>query len=226
MSTALENLEDELDCYYLLYVAADLYEIGAVMDRSKSPEGKGFRLKLHEKNPEAPLSPVYINLRVLRSFPELLHQTVRGFMEMEDALGLAYNLVADVPTAATPIVAVFSHITKVPMVTPRETKTHGAGGAAIDGVFQPGQVVLLIDDLITKADSKLEAIRVLESHGLVVKDVMVLVDREQGGVQQLEAAGYRVHVAFKLSTLLKYYLESGRMSQETYHEIMEYLGLH
>lgn len=87
-------------------------------------------------------------------------------------------------------------------------------------------MVLLIDDLITKADSKLEAIRVLESHGLVVKDVMVLVDREQGGVQQLEAAGYRVHVAFKLSTLLKYYLESGRMSQETYHEIMEYLGLH
>lgn len=183
-----------------------------------------FRLKLHEQQPDAPLSPIYVNLRVLRSYPDALDATVAALAELIAANGLRCDCYADVPMAATPLVAVLSHQTRVPMITPRpEAKTHGLG-APIDGEFAPGQTALVIDDLVSHADSKLEAIRVLEANGLVVRDVAVLVDREQGGVQQLAAAGYALHAAVRLRQLLDYYLRMGGMDQARHAEVTAYLA--
>ena len=144
-------------------------------------------------------------------------------MEMHSQAGIRGDLVADVPTAATPIVALFSYHTSIPMITPREEKTHGSG-ASIDGVFEAGQTVILIDDLVTKADSKLNAIKTLESKGLIVKDVMVLVDRQQGGAAELAARGYNLHSAFTISELLDYYLEAGFIPRVGFDEIKAYFA--
>ena len=84
-----------------------------------------FRLKLHETQPDAPLSPIYVDLRVLRSFPDALDTAVAALAEMIDARELRFTRYADIPMAATPLVAVLSHLTRVPMITPREAKTHG-----------------------------------------------------------------------------------------------------
>jgi len=204
-------------------VADGLFRIGAIKDKTKSPNGKGFKLALHEKTPDAPLSPLYVDLRIVRSFPKLLDKVATAYMEMQSEEKIKCDLLADVPTAATPIVTIISQARNVAMVTPRGEKTHGSG-AAIDGVYAPGQTVLVIDDLITKADSKLAAIKILESKGLVVRDVMVLVDREQGGREQLEAAGYGLHSVFTLSQLLDYYLEKGQMSEDVYNEVKAYFA--
>ena len=91
-------------------VAANLLKVGGV----KFGE---FRLKLHEKNDRAPLSPIYFDLRVIRSFPSLMYSVTNLYLEMMGSL--RFDLLADVPTAATPIVAVLSHRTGVPMVSPR-----------------------------------------------------------------------------------------------------------
>jgi uridine monophosphate synthetase len=137
--------------------------------------------------------------------------------------GLKFDVYADVPTAATPIVTVLSYKTGIPMISPRkEEKTHGIK-RQIDGVFEQGQVALLIDDLITQAESKLETISVLEENGLKVQDVAVLVDREQGGVQQLESRGYACHAAFKLRELLKLYLDLQKITPEKYEQVIAYL---
>ena len=96
-------------------------------------------------------------------------------------------------------------------------------GAKIDGAFAEGQTVLLIDDLITGANSKFESIKTLEDHSLVVKDVVVLVDREQGGGDQLKKAGYTLHSAMKLSELMDYYLRQGKISDEKYEEVSSYI---
>ncbi len=180
-----------------------------------------FRLKLHEKNPDAPLSPVYIDLRVLRSFPSILQMAASALRELTSEL--KYNRYADVPTAATPIVTIMSNISRTPMISPRMTdKTHGLKGK-IDGVFTLGQTVLLVDDLITKADSKLEAIAVLEENGLTVHDVAVLVDREQGGAQELTKRGYTCHSVFKLSGLVWFYLAKGLIDGATHDKVTTYL---
>ena len=183
-----------------------------------------FRLKLHETEPDAPLSPMYIDLRVLRSYPDALDAAVATLNELILARKLTFSRYADIPMAATPLVAVLSHITRIPMITPREAKTHGAGGT-INGAFTAGETVLVIDDVVTHADSKIEAIRVLEANGLVVRDVAVLVDREQGGPAQLAAAGYTLHAALKISQLLTWWRDSGGIPEETYERVAAYFNL-
>lgn len=195
-------------------LATALFNVGAI----KFGE---FRLKLHEKNPDAPLSPIYIDLRILRSFPGVLEQTGFAYYRLTD--GLIFNYYADVPTASTPIVTILSSITRTPMISPRmEVKTHGVKGK-IDGIFEKGQVVLLIDDLITTAGSKLEAISILEENGLRVYDVAVLVDREQGGAQLLVNQGYACHTVFRLTELLELYVQEGMIKQDMYKQVTTYL---
>ena len=182
-----------------------------------------FKMKLHEKNPDAPLSPIYIDLRLLRSFPQAMDSAIEVYLELIN--GLKFDLLADVPTAATPIVAILSHLTKVPMVSPRKgEKGHGIAKKT-DGAFETGQTALLVDDLITQAESKLEAISSLEANGLIVKDVVVLVDREQGGAKQLEAAGYKFYCVLKLGELLQFYLQAGKIDRKDYERTVAYLGI-
>jgi uridine monophosphate synthetase len=180
-----------------------------------------FRLKLHERQPDAPLSPIYVDLRTLRSFPDALDAAVAALQEVIARDGLSFDLYADVPQAATPLVAVLTHITRIGMITPREAKTHGAGDA-INGAYTPGQTVLVIDDLVTRAESKLEAIHVLEAHGLIVRDIAVLVDREQGGAQQLAAAGYQLHAAVTLNQILDHWRTTGGIDEATYDRVRAY----
>jgi uridine monophosphate synthetase len=183
-----------------------------------------FRLKLHEQQPEAPLSPIYLNLRVLRSFPDAVDATVDVLAELIAAHQLACDLYADLPTAATPFVAVLSHRTRVPMITPRQPKTHGLVEGTIDGAFSLGQTALLIDDLVSHAESKLEAARVLEAGGLRVRDIAVLIDREQGGPAQVATAGYALHAAVRVSQLLAYYLRTGGIDHPRYVEVSTYFA--
>lgn len=190
---------------------------------SKAVKFGAFRLKLHETEPDAPLSPMYVDLRVLRSFPDALDAAVATLRELIAADGLRFDVYADVPMAATPFVAVLSHLTRIPMITPREAKTHGAGGT-INGAFASGQTALVIDDVVTHADSKIEAIRTLEANGLVARDVIVLIDREQGGAQAIAAAGYALHAAVTISQLLDYWRAMGGITQEQYDQVRTYFA--
>jgi uridine monophosphate synthetase len=195
-------------------LAFQLLDIGAI-------KFGAFKLKLHEKNPDAPLSPIYIDLRIVRSFPFVMDCAIDIYKELIH--DLSYDLLADIPTAATPFTAILSHELKIGMISPRKDgKEHGII-TNIDGVFQKGNVVLLVDDLVTQADSKLEVIRSLESQGLVIRDVVVLIDREQGGPQQLQNTGYRCHSGFLLSELMELYSKEKRISTDQYERTMTYL---
>lgn len=195
-------------------LALGLFEIGAV-------KFGAFRLKLHETNPAAPLSPLYIDLRLLRSSPQVMDVATDALLEI--ARSLEYDRLADIPIGSSPIVAVLAYKARKPMVTPREAKTHGTGGE-ISGSFSPGETILLVDDLISRADSKFEAIRILEANGLRVRDVLVIVDREQGGARQLAEAGYALHAVVKVSALLSFYLETGKIDENRYREVTAYLS--
>lgn len=211
----VHQMSDEMTMTATQRAFADaLLECGAV-------KFGAFRLKLHEREPDAPLSPIYVDLRVLRSWPDAMDRAVAVLKEMIDAKQLAFTRYADIPMAATPLVAILMYQTRVPMITPREAKTHGIAGT-INGDFSLGEMVLVIDDLVTHADSKLEAIRVLEANGLNVRDVAVLIDREQGAPEQLAAAGYTLHAALKLSQLLAYWRDSSAIDEATFERVRAY----
>lgn len=197
-------------------LSSQLFEVGAI-------KFGNFRLKLHDKNPEAPLSPVYIDLRILRRFPEAKTAAVRVYEELVQPL--RFDLLADVPTAATPLVSSLSDRLGVGMVTPRtDAKVHGSG-AKVDGLLEAdkGKTAVVIDDLVTRADSKLEAVNVLKENGVVVKDVVVLVDRKQGGEEQLAAEGYTLHSALTMDQMLQFYARTGKVNQDVYHDAVQRL---
>ena len=168
------------------------------------------------------ISPIYIDLRLLVSHPPLLRDVAVALAEKAETL--AFDRLAGIPYAALPIGVAMALELDRPMIYPRrEVKKHGTK-RAIEGAFQEGERALLIDDLITRGGSKLEAIEALEAAGLRVQDVLVLIDREQGGADDLAEQGYRLHAVFTLTDLLKELAESGRITPEQHGEVLAYLG--
>jgi len=198
-------------------LAKALFDIGSV-------KFGAFKLKIHETNPEAPLSPIYVDLRILRSFPYAIRLAVDELKALMERDGIQCDVLADLPTAATPIATLLMDRTSIPMITPKkDTKTHGIV-AKIEGVFQKGQKALMVDDLVTKADTKIEGANALREAGLVVEDVVVLVDRKQGGEAQLKEHGVKLHCVLTLPEMLGYYHTSGMITEEMYRQVNEYIG--
>lgn len=185
-----------------------LAEIGAV----KFGE---FKLK------DGSISPIYIDLRILVSYPDVLDLVASVLVQV--ASELEYDRICGIPYSALPIATAFSLQTKTPMIYPRkETKDYGTK-KLIEGLFNKGEKILLIDDLITKGLSKIEAITPLREAGLVVRDIVVLIDREQGGKLAVETAGYKLHAAIKITELLNVLKEHNKIEKEKYEQVMAYL---
>lgn len=83
----------------------------------------------------------------------------------------------------------------------KEPKGHGAG-KQIEGNFKSGDSVVVVDDVITTGGSTLKAIEAIEREGGKIAFCLVLVDREEGGRQAIEARGIEVIPLFTRSTLL------------------------
>jgi len=186
----------------------DLHRIGAV----KFGE---FTLK------SGMISPIYIDLRILISHPEVLEKVADLISEVLD--NLEFDLIAGIPYTALPIASIISIKKKIPMIYPRkEVKDYGTK-RKIEGVYQKGHKCVVIDDLITDGGSKFEAVAPLEDEEIVVKDFIVLVDREQGGKKLLEEKGYNLHSIIKITELLLTLLESGKISEDTYNKTLDFI---
>lgn len=168
-------------------------------------------------------SPIYIDLRLLVSQPSLLAQAAKAYA------GLLRKVKADricgVPYAALPIGTAVALEADVPLIYPRkEVKQHGLG-KEIEGLWQAGERVVMIEDLITSGGSTIESAERLRAAGLVVEDAIVLIDRQQGGAQKLADAGIHAHAVFTISEMLEVLVGAGRLSLEKQREILEWIGV-
>jgi uridine monophosphate synthetase len=142
-------------------------------------------------------SPFYVDLRVVISHPDVLAQV--GRLIAAEVARCRADRIAGIPYAGLPLAVAASLAGGVPLVYPRrEEKAYGTR-RRIEGAFEPGERVVVIDDIVTDGASKLEAIAPLEAAGLVVEELVVLIDREQGGAERLAAKGYRLHAVLTIS---------------------------
>jgi uridine monophosphate synthetase len=215
-------------------LAALLFSLGAIKFASKPGE---FRLKLHETQPDAPLSPIYLMLRTDAHptnpgplTPEAMRM-IAGLMLFKMTT-LSFDHYVAIPEAGEPFADGLERLFASSPLAPtrlRLFKEQLEGGKRrisdrVEGQFQPGDKVLLIDDLITQADSKLEAIAALEAQGLVVEFVLVLVDRGQGGKEQLKQRGYELISVFALEELLTYYADEWLITGEQASKVRDYVA--
>jgi uridine monophosphate synthetase len=158
----------------------------------------------------------------LVSVPELLSEVAAAYRPL--LARLQFDRLAALPYAALPIATAISLQSGWPMFYPRkEAKEYGTK-AEIEGEYHPGEIVVVIDDLATTGGAKFEAIEKLSSAGLVVRDVVVLVDRQSGASEALAQAGFRLHAVLTLSGLLDYWERSGGVAAEQIAATREFLA--
>ena len=112
---------------------------------------------------------------------------------------------------------------RVPLIYPRREEKGYGTRRRIEGQFKPGERVVLIDDIITDGASKLEAIQPLEEAGLIVKDLVILIDREQGGRELLAARGYTLHSVLTISHCLEEGEAAGLVPPDLVRQSREFL---
>jgi len=157
-------------------------------------------------------SPIYIDLRQIITYPKLLEQVGAAYLPILEKL--EFQRIAGLPYAAIPIATAVSLQGNHPMIYPRkEVKEYGTK-AEIEGEYHAGETVVVIDDLATTGGSKFEAIEKLTGAGLVVKDVVVLIDRQSGAKESLEQAGFHLHAVLTITQLLDYWEKTGKVDEE------------
>jgi uridine monophosphate synthetase len=156
-------------------------------------------------------SPIYIDLRQVITYPRLLEQVGAAYLPI--LRELEFQRIAALPYAAIPIATAISLAGNYPMIYPRkEAKDYGTK-AGIEGQYHSGDTVVVIDDIATTGGSKFEAIEKLTGAGLVVRDVVVLIDRQSGAKEALEQAGFHLHVVMTISGLLDDWEQTGKVEQ-------------
>jgi uridine monophosphate synthetase len=166
-------------------------------------------------------SPIYLDLRRLSSSPAALRVVSAALVEILRAL--QFDHLAPIPYAGLPLGTAAALALNASMIYPRrEVKDYGTR-ASVEGVFESGDTAVVVDDLATKGDAKLEAIEVLRAAGLQIRDVVVLIDRQQGAAETLTQAGCRLHAVTTLSELLPLWERQGIMTEYQRRVIEDYL---
>ncbi|KAG7302985.1 hypothetical protein JYU34_012991 [Plutella xylostella] len=167
-------------------------------------------------------TPVYFDLRVIVSYPEVL-DLISSLLYEFSVKSSSCDHLCGVPYTALPIATLLSVLAKKPMLMRRkEAKAYGTK-KLIEGHFKAGQTVLIVEDVVTSGGSVLETVNDIRKEGLVAEEAVVIVDRQQGGVKNLEANNVHVKSLFTISSLLEIFVKHGKVTKETAEKVKEYL---
>lgn len=176
-------------------------------------------------------SPVYVNLRLLISSPRALsraarvmHETVQTLLAMRHPGVHPFDRVCGIPFGGLHLATAYSLRARVPMVYVHPAKEHNGNRVFVEGRYEPGENVLLLDDLVTSGGGIVETAGFLrENANLHVRDVLVLLDRQEGARELLKARGYNLISVLGLETMLNFLMSNELISEHTFRDCTEYI---
>lgn len=202
-------------------VARNLFVKGAF------PFGE-FKLKHHEKHPEAPPSPYKADFRLRPNGP-LDQQDIQSlgsliWLVTYCSCDLKFDTVVGVPKAGDDLAAVVAKILRVPQGFLVKEERNGRR----EIVSKPGEralegVVLLVDDVVTEAESKLEAVRAVRYRKGLVWHLGLVLDREEGGIEAMARDGVTTHAVWRSSELYRFFLEDKLIDRSEYDRVAGYV---
>ena len=167
-------------------------------------------------------SPFYVDLRPLASDPKILKKLANYLLEMLPLDN--FDIICGVPYAALPMAPAMSLESYLPLIIKRkEAKSYGTK-KLIEGIYEKGQNCLLVEDVITSGKSLVETIEEVENEGIKVSDIVVVLDRQQGGKEKLEAKGYKVHSLFNISEVVEILREVNYIDDEEVARIQDFVN--
>jgi orotate phosphoribosyltransferase len=109
------------------------------------------------------------------------------------------------------------------IVVRKEEKAYGVTGRIAGADVSKGDNILFFDDVISEGLSKVEGIKPLQELGANVKHLLVVVNREQGGKENLEKLGYKVHALAKISEIVDSLYRTKSISKEQARAVLDYI---
>jgi uridine monophosphate synthetase len=169
------------------------------------------------------VSPMYLDLRLFVSYPKVLKKVTKLYAEL--LKDLQYDRLAGVAYAALPIAGAISLELEQPWIFMRKEGLKKEYGLqkSLEGEYNEGETVVMIEDLVTRATSLLEAIPAIENHGLVVKDAVVLLDYGKGGGENLKAKGYNLHAFMTTRELVDIMKAEGKIDAAKHAQCVKFL---
>jgi len=166
--------------------------------------------------------PYYVDLRRVISNPQTFQAMIAAYTALLN--DLSFDRIAGIPYGALPTATGLALQLNRPMIYPRkEVKAHGTR-QVVEGAFQPGEKAVVVDDILISGKSALEGVRKLQSVGLMVEDVVVLIDH--GGppvAAKLAAEGLRTHAVLPFERIVETLYAAGRID-ERQAQILEATG--
>ena len=163
--------------------------------------------------------PYYIDLRTIISNPQTFDKIINSYADV--LKDLSFDRIAGIPYGSLPTATGLSLRLNCPMIYPRkEVKAHGTR-RVIEGNFQPGETVVVVDDILISGKSAMEGAEKLKSGGLNVNDIVVFIDHEQNVKDRLKENGYRAHSVLGISEITATLYEAGRIDREQYEALAE-----
>ncbi len=170
-------------------------------------------------------SPYYIDLRLTISSPITMDWIANALTRIVlNEIGKdKVDKILGVPTAGVPFATMVSQKLSIPLIYYRQARKEHGVRKKIEGTLSRNDRVLIVDDLITTGESVIEAAEVVRDQGGVVNELVVLLDREQGGKERLRAARIEPHVLFKISDAMDWLHSVGLIGDKLYETVKAYI---
>ncbi|HTY74433.1 MAG TPA: phosphoribosyltransferase family protein [Candidatus Nanoarchaeia archaeon] len=172
-------------------------------------------------------SPYYIDMARLLASPndfciiaDIAAEKIKQIIKTDHVVKLA-----SIELKGALIVPCIASRLELPCVIVRkETKVYGVTGRVAGADVEKGDEILFFDDVVSEGLSKIEGVKPLQELGAIVKHLLVVVDREQGGKENLEKLGFKVHALASISEVVRELLQNGNISKAQSEAVLNYIN--